>query len=577
MPGFYISNRKEDIELKDVHSEKLVKEAISCKDFGIVKRSTLNKFMKDKAFYTDNKYMIVLEGYLLNKRELLIKYDVSDVTMLIIQMYEKKGNSFFEEFRGCFSGAIIDRKQDKWIIYTNQVGDNPVFYYDKDGIFAAGSEVKYVLEMCHTMNLKLSFNEEAAYQMLTYAFMASDDTYAKEIKRLHGGDYLLREKGVLSVKQYHRFHSNTESFRDYSEDELIDIIDQNFKNAVQLEWDKDDEYGYQHIVDLSGGLDSRMNLWVAHELKSVHANILTYSQSGYLDEIISEQIAYYWKDELVFKPLDDASFLYDIDIATEMLGGGSLYSGITGGRRMLMFANLENYGIEHTGMVGDAILGSFYHNLHEMENKTPTGRYSEKLAYRLPKRITELYNNYDNYEIYLMYVRGFHGACNSHLIRRNYTEVGSPFLNVEFMQMCYDIPVEFRLNHDIYKKWILRKYPKAAEFKWEKINAKITSPRLMVIFKNLSKRVYRKISKILGIKIIDKKGMNPLDYWVHTNTSLKEYMDSYEEKGYNYLPDNVSEQLKEDMHYLYKNGSAIEKTMVLTVLSSAKLFFGESR
>ena len=67
-------------------------------------------------------------------------------------------------------------------------------------------------------------------------------------------------------------------------------------------------------------------------------------------------------------------------------------------------------------MVGDAILGSFYHNAREMESKTPTGRYSEKLAARLPQKIAELPKAYDNYEIYLMYVRGFHGACNSHLI-----------------------------------------------------------------------------------------------------------------------------------------------------------------
>ena len=573
MPGFYVSNTKNDIELRDVYRNKLVREAIPCERIGTVKRSTLNKFMDDKAFYTDEKYIIVLDGYLLNKKDLLLQYGASDVATLIRKMYEKCGNTFFEDFRGCFAGAFIDKVEDKWIVFTNQIGDNPIFYYEKDGIFAAGSEVKYVLEMCRARDLKLTFNEDAAYQMLTYAFMAADDTYAKEIKRLHGGDYLLRENGVLSVKQYHRFHSDTTRFKDCSEDEIIDAIDKSFRNAVQLEWAKDDEYGYEHLADLSGGLDSRMNLWVAHELKPVHANVLTYSQAGYLDQKISEQIAYYWKDELIFKPLDDATFLYDIDIATELLGGGSLYAGITGGRRLLAFTNLDHYGIEHTGMVGDAILGSFYHNEHEMENKTPTGRYSEKLAARLPEKIAKLPNAYDNYEIYLMYVRGFHGACNSHLIRRNYTEVGSPFLNVEFMQMCYDIPVERRMNHDLYKKWIIKKYPKAADFKWEKIDDKITAPEIMIRLRSLSKRIPRKIKKIMGMKVVDKKGMNPLDYWIHTNQPLKDYMDSYEKAGYSYLPEGVSEELRKDMHDLYENGNANEKTMVLTVLSSTKIFF----
>lgn len=575
MPGFYLSNIKENIVLQDVYRDKLVQDEILNERIATVKRSTLNKFMDDKAFFSDEKYIIVLDGYLLNKNNLLLQYRAPNIATLIRKMYEKCGNTFFENFRGCFAGALIDKVEDKWIVFTNQIGDNPIFYYEKDGVFAAGSEVKYVLEMCHVLNLKLTFNEDAAYQMLTYGFMAADDTYAKEIKRLHGGDYLLREKGALSVKQYHRFHSNMQRFKDYSEDELINAIDESFRKAVQLEWDKDDEYGYEHIADLSGGLDSRMNLWVAHELKPMHANVLTYSQAGYLDQKISEKIAFYWKDELIFKPLDDASFLYDIDIATELLGGGSLYAGITGGRRLLAFANLDHYGIEHTGMVGDVILGSFYHNTYEMENKIPTGMYSEKLAVRLPEKIAELPKDYDNYEIYLMYVRGFHGACNSHLIRRNYTEVGSPFLNVEFMQLCYDIPVELRINHNIYKKWIIKKYPKAAEFKWEKIDDKITSPEIVIHLRSLSKRIPRKIKKIMGMKVLDRKGMNPLDYWIYTNKPLMNYMDSYEKTGFHYMPKSVSEELRKDMHDLYENGNANEKIMVLTVLSSAKLFFGE--
>ena len=85
---------------------------------GTVKRSTLNKFMDDKAFYTDEKYIIVLDGYLLNKKDLLLQYGASDVAALIRKMYEKCGNAFFEDFRGCFSGAFIDKTKDKWIVFT---------------------------------------------------------------------------------------------------------------------------------------------------------------------------------------------------------------------------------------------------------------------------------------------------------------------------------------------------------------------------------------------------------------------------------------------------------------------------
>ena len=317
-----------------------------------------------------------------------------------------------------------------------------------------------------------------------------------------------------------------------------------------------------------------MNYWVAHELTNCHPLVLTYSKAGYLDETIAENIAHKWRDEIVFKALDDATFLYDIDENTGLLGGLSLYSGITGGKRLLENLNLHNYGIEHTGMVGDAILGSFYSTPLDGEKRRPTGMYSQKLIMRLSEKALNWYQKYFDYEIYLMYARGFHGACNSHLIRRNFTEVGSPFLNVDFMQLCYDIPVELRIKHRIYKRWIIKMYPDAANFKWEKTGAKITERQLAGTVRKIIKRGPNKIKKILGKDELIKTGMNPLDYWLSENEKLREYLDSYEKKGYAYLPAEASKQLEEDMKNLYAYGNTNEKTMVLTVLSSMKLYFG---
>jgi len=361
--------------------------------------------------------LVIAEGYLLNKKELFNKYTALTMTGLINQMFQRSGESFFSEFRGCFSGAVYVKPEDKWIVYTNQVGDNPVFYLNTSEKFAAASQVNYLLGFCKEQGIDLTFNESCAYQMLTYGYIATDETYANEIKRLHGGDYLVFQNGKLEVKTYHRFEKHTERFEGQTEAQIIDEIDRVFRNAVDLEWRKDDEYGYRYLADLSGGLDSRMNLWVAHEIQNRHMTVLTYCKEGYLDEIIARAIADYWKDEFLFKPLDDASFMYDLDDNTNLLSGLSLYSGITGGKRFLESLDLNDYGIEHTGMVGDIALGSFYHNIDEVGQKKPTGMYSEKLKDRLFEHTEDISQNYDDYDVYLMYARGFHGACNSHLIR----------------------------------------------------------------------------------------------------------------------------------------------------------------
>jgi HAD superfamily phosphatase (TIGR01668 family) len=77
---------------------------------------------------------------------------------------------------------------------------------------------------------------------------------------------------------------------DFKENELIDMLDNRFRKAIQLEYNKDLEYGYKHICELSGGLDSRMSLWIATELGFSDITAITYCKSGYLDQQIAEQI-----------------------------------------------------------------------------------------------------------------------------------------------------------------------------------------------------------------------------------------------------------------------------------------------
>ena len=412
--------------------------------------------------------------------------------------------------------------------------------------------------------------------MLTYGYIPSNETYANEILRLHGGDYLVYKNNDLITKQYHRFRCNKSNLASCSTDELVDMIDAQFKDAVYLEWEKDTEYGLSHISDISGGLDSRMNLWVAHTLLNQSATLLSYSKADYLDASIATEIAKYWGDELLFKALDDASFMRDIDLNTCMLGGLSLYSGITGGRRLLDTLDLSQYGIEHTGMIGDISLGSLCRSERQSLQLEPSGMYSERLKNSLPSHIKKLHENYDNYEVFLMYARGFHGACNTHLLRRNYTDVGSPFLNVDFLELCFSIPIDIRANHYIYKRWILQKYPDAALFKWEKTNSHISEKPYKFIIRKMLHHIIRKIKSTITHNHYSDN-MNPIDYWISKNPELKAFLDTYEHNGYQYIPNTASSSLIKDMKELYSTGNAMEQSMVLTVLSACKLYFGDDK
>lgn len=533
-----------------------------------IQRNTLNKFIDDKILIQDENFIIVTEGVILNKKQLFKKYNCSNLFKLIISM-KKNGMDFYNEFRGSFSGAVFDKKKKEWDVYTNHYGDNGIFYYNNNGISIIASDINYIISYLKKNNLTYTMNEKALYYLLTYAFMGDDSTIVSEIKRLApGGAITLNSNGLCKVKEYYHLFKNKYDLSNWSDEKIINKLDELFRNAISLEYDKDLEYGYEHLADLSAGLDSRMNVWVAHEMGYRNMTNITYSQSGALDEKIPKQIAKTLNTKHIFYPLDNAECIMDIDSNVWMNGGAAAYYTITGGRIILESLDSNKFGIEHTGQIGDVIIGTFLNSPSEYKKNIISGLYSNKLSGKIVDKPLE---QYEDYEQYMLYVRGFRGALSSHFIRRNFVEVASPFLNIEFLEFCFSIPIEKRINHKIYFKWVKSKYPKAAKFIWGKYGVNLFTPKWLEFLHRAIHNGPSKIARILKKEKVKPNGMNPLDYWYLTNSKLKSYLDMY-------FKDNISnpkinQKLKADLEYLYATGSISEKGQALTVLSVVKLYF----
>lgn len=569
MPGFYVSNIKADIALQNKYPNRCMQESITNERF-VLKRNTLHKFMDDKCFCETKRLIIILEGYILNKTELLLQHNQSDWKECLEELFVND-KSCFRYFRGSFSGAVYYKEEKKWILYTNHIGDSPLFYYENGGKFAVASQVNYLLELFKQENIKISICEQAVYEMLTFGYMESNRTYSNEIKRLTAGNYMeIGETGKCVVKSYHRFKRNDVVTHNLSEKELIEKIDAAFCNAVKMEFEKDREYGYSHLSDLSGGLDSRMTTWCAYEMGYSPQLNITYCRSNYEDELIAKEIAGYCGNDILVKSLDDLNFIYDIDDLIEMNYGLSFYSGITGGKRLLEALNGDKYGIEHTGQLGDAILGTYCHSVQEYNSKGIVGYYSAKLI----SKISESYRkNFDDAELYKLYVRGFNGILCTHMTRKNYFEVGSPFLDVDFLELCYSIPFEIRYNQKLYELWIKEKYIDAAQFKWERIHDRITASPLERKARWFVRKVKNRIR--YELKIPSVENMNPYEYWYKTSAHMRNFMkDEYTafDKW-----DLLSTDLRKDMQEFFKTGKVIEKIQVLTALKSIEYYTNYGR
>ncbi|MCI8522567.1 MAG: hypothetical protein HFI62_05115 [Lachnospiraceae bacterium] len=525
----------------------------------------LHKFPQDEVFLSDGERISFLDGYIYNKEAFICPEGYHDWQRSFALSLGKDVAAHLEKMRGAFCGYSYERETGDVIIYTDQVSNKALYYYVEGDKWMISNYVALIVRVLRANRITCHFNPTAARYMLTYGYMLDDSTFVTQIRRLLPGHYGKISDGRVRLFKYYEIPCDEEQM---SEKEAVEQIDSAFRQAIVREFTKDREYGYRHLVDLSGGLDSRMVTWAAHELGFREQVNIAYSRLDYLDQKISAQVAMALKHEYLYKAMDDLTWMYDVDEMTCKNNGAAVCLGMTGGNRLLRMLDKETFGIEHTGMVGDAIVSTFYHdkNLNDQSPVFGLNQYSNFLRYSFDEKIL---TQYKKQEIFAVVTRGLLGAQSSYMIRQNYLETGSPFLDVDFLAAVMAVPFAYRKNHHIYLKWIADRYPAAADFIWEKWGVK---PRESEIFKRKIKTTGKLAAGYLQ-KVSHKpsrSSMNPMDYWYQNDMDVRKYVETmYKER---IADDSLPEDLRHDMKLLFTAGNFTEKTQVLTVLSAMYLF-----
>lgn len=527
----------------------------------------LDKFPEDRVWLPGEDCVCFMDGYVYNQDDFIDITAERDWQHAFASSLRRDAKAHLYKLRGAFCGYTYDKGRDSALIYTDQVSNKALYYYVEEDRWIVSDCVYYMVQVMRANNMVYHYNRKAAQYMLSYGYMLDDSTYVEEIHRLLPGCYAVMEHGRAKVVRYYTI-CNQEVHM--SEREAVEKVDQAFREAVRREFEKDREYGYQHLVDLSGGLDSRMVSWVAHAMGYTDQLNMAYSKAGYLDDRISRQIACDLGHEYLFKPLDDARWLYDIDRNVRQNNGAALYSGITGGGRFLSVLNGHRFGIEHTGMLGDVILSSYYHDESFSKGAPQYGynQYSTMLRHEFDPKLLEQYRTQEEFVIS---TRGILGMQSSYMIRQHYVETASPFMDVDFMDTAFSIPFEYRSRHHLYLRWIREKYPAAAGYGWEKWGG--VQPRESHLFLRKIRTTGRLAKQVL-CKLLHRENtdsMNPSDAWYAKDAELQRYYEAYYE-------DNIDceifdEALRNEISVMFRQGNVAEKSMALTVLAAAKQYF----
>ena len=354
----------------DYISNKIERENFAIEQF------TNRKFANDKILEENDQYIIGTEGVITNLKFLKEEHRTDDVFSTLILLFEKHGTGFVNLLRGDFSGFIYHKPSKAWYVFSNPVNSKNIYYcYDAD-YFIFSSELRNISYILHQLSKSVNLDTNGAYLLLTYGFMLEDITLVEGIKRLTPGKTIIFKNGKIEVSEYFNLRNIQHTADD--KDTIIEKMDSLFSEAVRLEFEKDKEYGYKHIATLSGGLDSRMTILVANKLGYTEQLNFTFSQSDYLDEKIAKKIASDYRHDFMFQSLDNGNYLKEIDKTVFYNDGIMLYSSSAHAMRNAENMNFAPYGIVHTGMIGDAVIGSFLSKPHVVPPLFDSGVYSAK-------------------------------------------------------------------------------------------------------------------------------------------------------------------------------------------------------
>ena len=86
-----------------------------------------SKFENDKVYHEDNNYILILDGIILNKAD-LINSLTQDWPSFLISLYQENGNEFFTKLSGSYVGLLINKRKSECIVLQIPLEANQYSY-----------------------------------------------------------------------------------------------------------------------------------------------------------------------------------------------------------------------------------------------------------------------------------------------------------------------------------------------------------------------------------------------------------------------------------------------------------------
>lgn len=104
------------------------------------------RFMDDQIFSETENEIWILDGVILNLKELKEEHSSENVEDLVKKLSRIAPDSFFSRFIGPFCGIRYDKLTGQMIAFCNQTGDAPLFYYHSPKWLLVSNDVNLIVD-----------------------------------------------------------------------------------------------------------------------------------------------------------------------------------------------------------------------------------------------------------------------------------------------------------------------------------------------------------------------------------------------------------------------------------------------
>ena len=176
----------------------------------------------------------------------------------LVHLYEARGEKFFEELNGLFSGLLIDRRQKKVFLFNDRFGLERVYWHETPDAFYFATEAKALLRVLPQAR---EFDADGVAHFFAVGCTMGWRSLFRGIQLLPGGSLWKFENGGLRKDKYFS-PADWENLPELKPEEYEGQFMAVFKKIMPWYFDSATPVG----MALTGGFDTRMILACMPEL-----------------------------------------------------------------------------------------------------------------------------------------------------------------------------------------------------------------------------------------------------------------------------------------------------------------------